>query len=232
MTGDGPDLSPPPPAGLTLRYAAATDLPAIGDLYERTLASLDPALMARESDTFFEAHVARSGRILCVFDGAALAAYGVLGLPRATDPSFGADLGLTEADLAKVAQADGVAVDPTWRGRGLHRLLLTWRVTLAAEFGRGPVLSTVAPANLPSLRNMLAAGFAVRALKRKFGGHWRFILQHGAAPDAGAEMHLPLSDLSAIGAALASGAVGIRVVQMQGGAESLLLRYGSGESRD
>lgn len=208
------------PVRLTSRH-----LPAVIALHREVTRDLPPALVARESDTFFADHLERLGCIHGVFEGDRLVAYAVLGLPTEGAPNFGTDHGLTAEDLARVAHVDGIAVAPDRRGRHLHRILIRHRMEEARRAGRPIVLSTVAPGNLPSLANLLACGLSIRGMVEKFGGT-RYLLRRDIDqplpwPRADGAW-LPLGDLEGQWAQFAAGAHGWRL-EGRGAAERLYL---------
>ncbi len=58
----------------------------------------------------------------------------------------------------------------------MHRVLIDWRLNLTRQLGRTIAITTAAPENLPSVRNLLTEGMTIRALEQKFGG-WRYVLR-------------------------------------------------------
>ncbi|MFO1350363.1 MAG: hypothetical protein U1F68_06655 [Gammaproteobacteria bacterium] len=135
-----------------------------------------PTLFKPESREFFARHVEAVGRIIGVFAEGALIAYGIVGFPADTGYNFGATLGLPESALAQVAHLDGCGVLPQWRGNGLQRWLAHRRIALAVAAGRRHILSTAAPANTASCRNLLASGLQIKGLQPMFGGVLRYLL--------------------------------------------------------
>lgn len=204
-------------------------LPQVIALHHEVVAALPADLVAHETDAFFADHLSRLGRIYGVLEDGRLVAYGVLGLPRPDSPNFGSDHGLSADDLARVAHVDGVAVRPDRRGRHLHRLLIAHRLQEAERLGRSIVLSTAAPGNQPSLANLLACGFTVRALVEKFGGT-RYLLRHDlhapampeADEDAPGAGWIDLSDMVEQQARFSTGAFGWRM-EGRGGEARLFL---------
>lgn len=162
-----------PPLAFEGRRLGPEALPAVIALHALSRQGVDPALVAYDSDEFFRLRLAERGRLLGLFAGGELIAYGVLGLPRPGEASFADELP-DPAPAESVAEVDGVAVRPDLRGNGLHRLLVRWRLAEAA--GRSLALATAAPGNLYSLSNLFSCGFETVALLRKYGGAWRFLL--------------------------------------------------------
>jgi GNAT superfamily N-acetyltransferase len=199
------------PVPFTGRMLGAADVDDVIALHHVACLGVPREVLARESDAFFAAHVERIGRILGLYAEGKLIAYGVLGLPGSHDASFADELGLPAAVRARAANIDGVSVTPEWRGNGLHQLLIAWRLQWAVGAGRTVALSTVAPANLPSLRNLLAEGLTIRAIRQKFGGT-RYIVRRDLdrprpeIPRRG--RWIPVKDLETQSAALERGDLG------------------------
>ncbi len=170
------DGEPCPPVPFHSRLLTEADLDDVTDLHDEVLATMRPDLFADEADGFFADHIERIGRILGLFAEGGLIAYGVLGLPGRDDPNFGDFIGLPPEDRGHVAHIDGAAIRPEWRRNGLHRVLIDWRLNLARQLGRTIAITTAAPENLPSVRNLLTEGMTIRALEQKFGG-WRYVLR-------------------------------------------------------
>lgn len=151
----------------------------VGDviaLHHAVRQAVAPELLCRETDAFFHQHCRARGRILGLFADGELIGYGVLGLPAPDEESFADRFGLTAEQRAVVATIDGAGVLPRWRGNGLQRRLVAARIEAAGAAGRRIAVSTVAPGNLPSLRNLLAEGLTIRALRPAFGG-LRFLMR-------------------------------------------------------
>lgn len=165
-----------PPVPFKGRILDESDLETVITLHRHAIAKARPDTVATETDAFFTNHMTRIGRILGLFAEGRLIAYGVLGLPGPGDANFGDMVHLGTADRARVAHIDGASVLPEWRGNRLHGVLIEWRLEAAVAAGRSIALSTAAPGNIPSVRNLLAAGMTIRALQQRFGG-WRYILR-------------------------------------------------------
>ncbi len=134
--------------------------------------------------------------------------------------------------MESFAMRDIVVVDGIYRGNGLHRMLIEASGTFLPS-RRRYVVSTVAPGNWPSLRNVLAEGYYVVACKKLYGGHDRFITWQDlddpmVISRPVGHLRIPVGDVACHGQALAMGAVGYELERSDGGP---VLRYGKGVRR-
>ncbi|MBS1164045.1 MAG: hypothetical protein H6R00_70 [Proteobacteria bacterium] len=193
------------------RWLPAGDVGAVIYLHHAVRDMVAPELLCRETDAFFVEHCGSCGRILGLFVEERLIAYGVLGLPEPHQESFADGFDLSAIERAGVATIDGASVAPEWRGNGLQRVLIAARLAGARAAGRKIAVSTVAPGNVPSLRNLLCSDMTVRALRHAFGG-LRFLvrcdldLSSQQPPEAG--RWIALDDVDGALSALGAGAIG------------------------
>jgi hypothetical protein len=161
---------------------SASDLDAVYALHLAATGAVGrPELIKPESRDFFERILSGGGRITGVLRGDTLVAYGVLQLELPPSEDARPLLGLSPADrLAKLA---GAAVLPEAWGGGIHDDLIHLRVEDAHHIGVGHLYATSAPGNFRSWPNLVEAGFAVRAIVEKYGGHLRYILHRDLAAD-------------------------------------------------
>lgn len=174
----------------------AGDVDRVSELHERTYAGAVPETMRHDQPAFF-AEIAAGGGALLGLEGpgGGLVAYGVLSLPGPHASPCCRLLGL--APSSPVAQLDGIAVDPAWRGNGLQRRLGQWRMATAARLGHSHICSTAAPRNVHSWMNLLSLGLVIRGLHVMYGGSLRYVLHcdlEAAAPVA-AVREIAVSDL-------------------------------------
>jgi GNAT superfamily N-acetyltransferase len=205
------------PDGLVLRCITPAEAGGVHRLHCEIVAGLpSPDLFRPAGAAFFEAHCGFSGVTLGVFDGARLAAYSLMRFPGSDPDNLGRDIGLPEAELPHVVHFELVGVHPAYRGRSLQDVMLRARMPLVLAAGCHHGLLTVAPANLHSLRNTLRNGFALTALRRKYGGAWRYVLHRDlrlSPPTAWhALLDIPLTEVTAIGDALTEGWRGFELV--------------------
>jgi ribosomal protein S18 acetylase RimI-like enzyme len=105
-----------------------------------------------------------------------LIAYNIASIPREDEDNFGADIGIPQLELKKVAHIKAVVVHPNFRGRGLQRKLARIHLEVLRYAAYEHVCSTVSPKNCISVKNHLANGFVIKGLKVKYGGWLRYIM--------------------------------------------------------
>lgn len=133
-----------------------------------------PDLIKPESRDFFLRILNGDGRVIGAYRAAALIGYGVLQFELPPSEDARPYLGLAPGDrLAKLA---GAGVLPDAWGIGIHDTLIALRVEAAREAGVAHLYTTAAPGNARSWTNLLDAGFAIRGVIEKYGGHLRYLL--------------------------------------------------------
>lgn len=212
-------------ADVGFTWRACADAARIHALHLSVLARTPAGMMRADSLAHFDAHAGPAGRILgCFLDDGTLAAYGVLGLDSPTVHHLAALLG---TDPLRFAVLDGAAALPEWRGHGLHRHAIGQRIAHARALGRMAIGATVAPANVRSVRGLLAAGLQVRRFAMLYGGLARLVLLRDLEcgdPPRHAELSVAVADHAAHGAALAAGLAGYAC--RQGPCGQWLVDYG------
>lgn len=153
------------------------DVAGVVRLHEAVVRLAPPGTVRHDPPSFFRGIAEGGGALVGYRTGQGeLAAYGVLSLPHPEEAHYGRPLGMPPAEWPQLAQLEGAAVAPDWRGHGLQRHLGQWRMALAAQLGRRHLAVTVAPANPDSWRNMLQLGFAIRDLRPMYGGQLRYLM--------------------------------------------------------
>ena len=198
-----------------VRLLGPADLDAVLALQKRARDILpDPTLLADDPPEFFARHLTAPNLIGGVERDGRLVAFGVLGFAVPAEHNFGTHLGFPPPRLAMVGQLDGAVVDPAFRSAGLHARLVRWRIREAMRRGCSDVLSTAAPRNVASWRNMVRHGMHAVAFRLLFGGLPRLLLHcdlvHPRIPDQAAARVCPLEP-DALAAEFAAGRIGIAV---------------------
>jgi ribosomal protein S18 acetylase RimI-like enzyme len=157
-------------------FLQARHLHQLMDLQELVAQSLPSAEILRLHSREFFAKALRSERSgLGIFTKEGLVSFSLIYMPP-PEESLGSDAGLREEELSRTAHLQVVAVHPAYRGNSLQRIMVARHQQVLALMGYEHVCSTVSPYNPFSLRNFLAQGFVIKALKVKFGSHWRYIM--------------------------------------------------------
>ncbi|MBK8175645.1 MAG: hypothetical protein IPK66_10395 [Rhodospirillales bacterium] len=160
-----------------LRFVRPDELGALVALHRLVHANLESKEVFRfDSETFMQQHLGRRGRTVGAFTDGMLIGYAAISFPGDDADNLGRDLPLPDDELAYVADYDGSAVHPAFRGNRLQQKLTDIRHDYALLNGRFHILGTVSPINPVSLGNFLAMGCRVRNIKRKYGGDLRFII--------------------------------------------------------
>ncbi|KXY02567.1 N-acetyltransferase [Bacillus paranthracis] len=118
-----------------------------------------------------------NGMMIGAFIKNELIAFRALLVPPIDDEHLGLDIGLPESELHRVIYQEISNVHPNYRGNGIQKILATVIMDeLQKENSKYDyVCCTVAPFNIPSLKDKFAQGMEIAALKEKYGGSLRYV---------------------------------------------------------
>ncbi|WP_144492414.1 MULTISPECIES: GNAT family N-acetyltransferase [Bacillus cereus group] len=118
-----------------------------------------------------------NGMMIGAFIENELIAFRALLVPPIDDEHLGLDIGLSESELHRVIYQEISNVHPNCRGNGMQKILANVIMDeLQKEDGKYDyVCCTVAPFNIPSLKDKFAQGMEIAALKEKYGGSMRYV---------------------------------------------------------
>ncbi|ASI76097.1 GNAT family N-acetyltransferase [Bacillus pacificus] len=118
-----------------------------------------------------------NGMMIGAFIKNELIAFRALLVPPIDDEHLGLDIGLPESELHRVIYQEISNVHPNCRGNGMQKILATVIMDeLQKENGKYDyVCCTVAPFNIPSLKDKFSQGMEIAALKEKYGGSMRYV---------------------------------------------------------
>ncbi|WP_242305721.1 GNAT family N-acetyltransferase [Bacillus cereus group sp. BfR-BA-01451] len=118
-----------------------------------------------------------NGMMIGAFIENELIAFRALLVPPIDDEHLGLDIGIPEKELHRVIYQEISNVHPNWRGNGMQKILATVIMDeLQKEDSKYDyVCCTVAPFNIPSLKDKFAQGMEIAALKEKYGGSMRYV---------------------------------------------------------
>ena len=131
--------------------------------------------LATLSKEEFEFILSGNGRLLGVFADDRLIAFRSTLVPEVDNEHLGLDVGLDITELSTVIYQEISSVSPLYRGHGLQRLMA---VVLMKQLEMGQfryVCATVAPFNIPSLKDKFSQQMEIAALKEKYGGMLRYV---------------------------------------------------------
>ncbi|PEE40504.1 N-acetyltransferase [Bacillus pseudomycoides] len=118
-----------------------------------------------------------NGLMIGAFVDQELIAFRALLAPPIDDEHLGFDIGLTEDDLDRVIYQEISNVHPKCRGNGMQKILakVLMEQLTQTDSKYDYVCCTVAPFNIPSLKDKFAQGMEIAALKEKYGGNMRYV---------------------------------------------------------
>ncbi|MGW6148592.1 GNAT family N-acetyltransferase [Bacillus mycoides] len=118
-----------------------------------------------------------NGMMIGAFIQNELIAFRALLVPPIDDEHLGLDIGLPESQLHRVIYQEISNVHPNCRGNGMQKILATVIMDeLQKEDSQYDyVCCTVAPFNIPSLKDKFAQGMEIAALKEKYGESMRYV---------------------------------------------------------
>ncbi|MGM8365980.1 GNAT family N-acetyltransferase [Virgibacillus sp. W0181] len=152
------------------------DMPIMMKLQEKVIDSLEnkdtlQPLSVEEYTTIFSG----KGFVVGVFVEEKLIALRGMLEPPMDEEHFGLDAGLPKEELSKVIYQEISCVDPAFRGSRLQQVMgqIVMQELDTDRFHY--VSATVAPFNIPSLKDKLALGLEIVALKEKYEGKLRYV---------------------------------------------------------
>ncbi|EJV74978.1 hypothetical protein [Bacillus cereus] len=149
-----------------------------------------------------------------------LIAFRALLVPPIDDEHLGLDIGLPESELHRVIYQEISNVHPNCRGNGMQKILATVIMDkLQKEDSKYDyVCCTVAPFNIPSLKDKFAQGMEIAALKEKYGGSMRYVFVKELRKDIERDWtdvkSVPMSDASGQQTLLSEGYRGYEMVKL------------------
>lgn len=170
-----------------------------------------------------------NGMMIGAFIKNELIAFRALLVPPIDDEHLGLDIGLSEGELHRVIYQEISNVHPNCRGNGMQKILAT---VIMDELQKDDskydyVCCTVAPFNIPSLKDKFAQGMEVAALKEKYGGSMRYVfvkeLRKDIERDWSDVKSIPMSDASGQQTLLSEG---YRGYEMEKTDDTFIVKFG------
>ena len=163
----------------TVHVLTLVHLPEILFVQEQILMELkDKESLQPLSSDEFKYILSGEGLMLGAFVDDALIAFRALLVPPIDEEQhLGLDLGLKDQELKKVIYQEISNVVPEYRGNQLQKTLATliMQELSKEEHPYRYICCTVAPFNIPSLKDKFAQGMAIIGLKEKYEGLLRYI---------------------------------------------------------
>lgn len=159
-----------------IRKLEEDDLSAAMSLQQEVAEALeDQDVLAALSEEELLFIMRGGGMIIGVFVGDQLIALRATLVPEIDDEHLGYDIGLNTAQLATVLYQEVSCVSIDYRGHGLQKLMAKVLMEQVQESDYTYVCATVAPFNIPSLKDKFTQQLEVKALKKKYGGKLRYV---------------------------------------------------------
>lgn len=152
------------------------DLPLIMALQSKVKNTLtSSAFLSPLSEEEYIFILSGNGLMIGVFVEEKMIAFRAMLEPKLDAKHLGIDAGIPQADLPKVIYSEISNVDPDFRGNGLQSYLgkLVMKEIDREKFRY--VCATVAPMNIPSIKDKFSLGLQVIALKEKYTGMLRYV---------------------------------------------------------
>ena len=170
-----------------------------------------------------------NGMMIGAFIENELIAFRALLVPPIDEEHLGLDIGLPESELHRVIYQEISNVHPNNRGNGIQKILATVIMDeLQNEDSKYDyVCCTVAPFNIPSLKDKFAQGMEIAALKAKYGGSMRYVfvkeLRGGKEKNWTEIKSVPMSDAGGQQALLSKG---YRGYEMEKTDDTFIVKFG------
>ncbi|CAG9612332.1 hypothetical protein BACCIP111899_01505 [Bacillus rhizoplanae] len=118
-----------------------------------------------------------NGLMIGAFANEQLIAFRALLIPPIDEEHLGLDIGLQGEELERVIYQEVSNVHPTHQGNGLQKMLAKLIMAQLKQVDNkyDYVCCTVAPFNIPSLKDKFAQGMEVAALKEKYSDRLRYV---------------------------------------------------------
>ena len=148
---------------------------ALQKLVTETLENKD--ILQPLSSEEFQYILEGKGLMVGAFVEKKLIAFRALMVPPIDEEHLGWDIGLQEEELPSVIYQEISNVHPDHRGNGLQKLLAKciMKELELLDQKYTYVCCTVAPFNIPSLKDKFAQGMEIAALKEKYGSRLRYV---------------------------------------------------------
>lgn len=166
----------------SVQFLTVDDLPLIMKLQKKVENALSSSTILEPlSKEEFTVILSGDRLMIGVFVDEKMIAFRALLEPEIDTEHLGIDAGLSEKDLPKVIYQEISTIDPDFQGNGLQNYMGKIVMKIIDNKHFRYVCATVAPFNIPSLKDKLKLGLEIVALKEKYGGKLRYIFMKDLA---------------------------------------------------
>ena len=152
-------------------------LPEVLALQERIIGVLEqPEFLQPLTHEEFVYILSGNGMLAGAFVDDRFIAFRAMLDPGEDEEHLGSDAGVSQNKLSSVLYSEISGVDPDFRGHGLQTTLGKWLMEHVERDRYRYICTTVAPFNIPSLKDKFALGLRIKGLKVKYGHKLRYIL--------------------------------------------------------
>lgn len=211
---------------IEVTYLAMTDLGQIETVQQDVMDTLTEGSQYQSLSTEEFVKLLTDRTLIGAYHKGTLIAFRALLIPPLDDEHLGYDIGYPPEGLERIIYQEVTNVHPDYRGYGLQQhlgRLLMRELEHGSRFDL--VCATVAPFNIPSLKDKFALGLRIGALKPKYGGKLRYIFMkelHSDWRPAGEATWLEMGETEQQGALLKAGWYG---TSMTRDGERWLVKY-------
>ena len=161
---------------ITIKILSAIELSDLLNLQNEALKHLsDSSSLQPLSEEEFMNIFDDKGIVLGVFKQQELIAFRALLKPVIDEEHLGLDIGLEKEELEQVMYQEVSVVHPNYRGHGLQKTMGNYIMNEVDTEKYRYVCATVAPFNIPSMKDKFDQGLQIVDLKMKYGGLLRYI---------------------------------------------------------
>ncbi len=151
---------------VSLHLLGPEDLDPICDLHRFIHSTLEhPETLYPRQRNYFHRILNGEGRLFVAVCEDRKIAYVTLRFPGHSSENYGWDLGLPADELSTMAQLDGAAVHPDYRGSRLHNFMSIRRIRLGRLLGYRHFSALASPMSPYSLHSHLVSGLRVKGIK-------------------------------------------------------------------
>lgn len=161
-----------------VRKLGVEDLEGILEVQKQVVQAMQgPGILQPLTKEEYQYILEGKGLMIGAFTGNEMIAFRALLIPPIDEEHLGRDIGLQENELPKVLYQEISNVLPAFRGNQLQKILagVIMEELSKENYCYRYICCTVAPFNIPSLKDKFSQGMEIAALKEKYGGSLRYI---------------------------------------------------------